>query len=418
VSPLAVVVAGRCSAKGDALAGLRAGEVATFTVFTRDVYDNLCSLGGANITVHVDSLFCVERVDLGDGTYLVKLSCERSGEYAAKVLVNGSVIGEALKLVVKAGAVDAASCQLSGDGLVDCVAGELRTVLVSTRDAFGNAAAAGCDGPMVWLEGGSSEVPVKLERRGEAEWVAWYMPTERGEYTLFVHVNGAEVVRPVRIEVFAGPKARFVLTRLSDTRVQAGQEWSASLNAEDRFGNRCESVGDDVQPVVSVSAPGEAPERRRVLAAKLAPADGSYAIRVPCDTIGSHVLTVVVSGEEVVGSPCAVEVDAAPVAAARCYAKGIEAGLRAGEEGGFMVFTRDQYGNPCTSGGASLEVRVDQHAEGISVMPVEDLDDGTYWVKLSCKRSGEYFAEVLVNGSVIGEVLELVVKAGAVDASS
>ena len=105
--------------------------------------------------------------------------------------------------------------------------------------------------------------------------------------------------------------------------------------------------------------------------------------------------------------------------AARCCVKGIEAGgLRAGEEGGFTVLTRDQYGNPCTSGGASVEVRVDQHAEGISVMPDEDLDDGTYWVKLSCKRSGEYSAEVLVNVSVIGEVLKLVVKAGAVDASS
>ncbi len=63
--------------------------------------------------------------------------------------------------------------------------------------------------------------------------------------------------------------------------------------------------------------------------------------------------------------------------AARCCVKGIEAGLRAGEEGGFTVLTRDQYGNPCTSGGASVEVRVDQHAEGISVMPFEDLDDGT-----------------------------------------
>ncbi len=42
----------------------------------------------------------------------------------------------------------------------------------------------------------------------------------------------------------------------------------------------------------------------------------------------------------------------------------------------------------------------------------------TWLTKLSCKRSGEYFAEVLANGSVVGEVLELVVKAGAVDASS
>ena len=153
----APLAAARCYAKGDALAGLRAGEVVTCTVFTRDRQDNPCSSGGANVEVRVvDGPFCVNSVeDLGDGTYLVKLRCDRSGEYAAELLVNGTAIGDPIKLVVKAAEVDAAACSVSWDGLQNCVAGELRTVRVSTRDAFGNATASGCDRPVIRVDGSS-----------------------------------------------------------------------------------------------------------------------------------------------------------------------------------------------------------------------------------------------------------------------
>ena len=64
--------------------------------------------------------------------------------------------------------------------------------------------------------------------------------------------------------------------------------------------------------------------------------------------IGSHVLTVFANDPEVCGSAIGVEVDAAPFAVARCYAKGAAlAGLRAGEVVTCAVFTRDRQDNQC-----------------------------------------------------------------------
>ncbi len=105
------------------------------------------------------------------------------------------------------------------------------------------------------------------------------------------------------------------------------------------------------------------------------------------------------------------------VAAERCTAAGsaLEAGVTAQQAAELVVATRDVCGNPCTRGGAEVEVRLELLSEAAasprSPRPaaaaaaaetsVRDREDGTYEVAVGYAAAGRYSVAVTVNGAAV-----------------
>jgi len=138
---------------------IKAGELQTIVVESRDQYGNLMGKGGETYSVRIanktkrelyeDKFTCVDK---NDGTYELSFTLEEKGEYVIEVLshqgenadnISGFPIDQVF--VVESGVTDPSKSALSGDGLKEAVSKKQSEFTLTTFDKFGNDRTTGGD---------------------------------------------------------------------------------------------------------------------------------------------------------------------------------------------------------------------------------------------------------------------------------
>lgn len=127
----------------DKLSEIIAGEKYQFTIVGKDKHGNIRSSGGEKFIVTMqhkeDSSknFDAHVIDLNDGSYTVEFTAENSGDYDLKVTLGDSNVTSAPVRVKDSGISDPSQCTTTGN-LKSVRAGEINTIVVTTRDRYGN----------------------------------------------------------------------------------------------------------------------------------------------------------------------------------------------------------------------------------------------------------------------------------------
>lgn len=143
--------------------------------------------------------------------------------------------------------------------------------------------------------------------------------------------------------------------------------------------------------------------------------DGTYSVQYDQSQPGSYQVMVLLDDVEVGDAPFVVDVFVV-VSAERSSVSGsaLDDGVFAKHEVEITVEARDVCGNPCTQGGAEVEVlvepqdipsspsaqRLDNKGSGGSGAPaVKDNDNGSYAATFTYPAAGTYLVSVLINGA-------------------
>lgn len=275
VAPSSAVSA-RCNATGAGLARAVAAVEAGFVVVVRDAFGNARWQGGdAVVAVAVGTSAATQGeavfgavLAASDGSYLVRYTPSRAGEYALSVLVNAPAMSPALgaaevlragvghhiqgspfSLVVGEGTLDASRSIVWGGGMREAVAGEPATVWVQAVDGSGNNRTEG-GGQLTatLLLASSSFAPAAVgaqvegvaEPAGAGLYRVTYTARHAGVYDLSLSLAGSAAASSP-YTVHCAPAAADPLT--STAQLQGGSPHALSpatvhAVARDAFGNR------------------------------------------------------------------------------------------------------------------------------------------------------------------------------------
>lgn len=147
-SPMTVDVfpAGTCAATsnmyGPALTTLTAGVPASFTIYSRDAYNNVRGEGRTSFFVQLsgaDSLSALV-TDRGDGSYNVSFTPTKSGSYDIASTLSGAHINLSPKtgIIARPARRHLSSSPISGMGVTLATAGIQSTLTLTVRDVHGN----------------------------------------------------------------------------------------------------------------------------------------------------------------------------------------------------------------------------------------------------------------------------------------
>ncbi len=149
--------------------------------------------------------------------------------------------------------------------------------------------------------------------------------------------------------------------------------------------------------------------------ARVTPVEGdesSVAVEYDQSEPGAYQVMVSLDEAEVDDAPYVVDV-LLVVQAVKCTAAGsaLESGVMAGQPTELTVVTRDVCGNPCSTGGANVEVVVEAAVDGAASprsrnleapQPVVvDRENGAYDVSFKYPAAGKYSVRVAVNGVAV-----------------
>ena len=412
-----------------------------------DRHDRQLEPSPANLGVSDCKIKPLAEGDLG-GTTRLSFRPMRVGAMRISVLYGAFVLGgEATKWSVIPAATHPDGCTVLGAGAIEATAGELATVVVQTRDLFGNVVSKGGEVVSAELRGKSrSPVVATVAAQNNGEYLVSYLATAGGEHELHVFVRREPAAgSPFPIIVHAsrtvGPMCDVDTRQLVGVRV--GVEAPFRITAFDRHKNRALRGGDAFHALVRPPDGGECVEL--ILEDQV---DGTYIGHITCRVMGVHHLEVLLEGTPLPASPVAIHVEAGPpralcsIARANFLQRSVDPTgeavrpgasssprpigrvLQAGVEELVHLSAMDANGNQAFASPRDWHVRLDHvpidESSPPALLPTVQAtsDAANCVVAVRLLRAGEYRCIVSLRGEpVMGSPYNLKVRPGPVNAA-
>jgi hypothetical protein len=406
-------VAAKCAAAGLGLDRAVVMKENSFVMQAADLFGNLLESGGSVFDVAIECKgqgVHAQVIDKGNGQYQVVYIPTHTGVTKIAIWLGGEHISNSPFAVEVVGAV-ASMTTAGGAGLLGATAGEVSSFEIAPRTATGEAAALSAEaalfvsvslGGTVEQEaaGEAASVDGRISRIGSTLYIANYTAKLAGVSLVSVTLEGSHIAGspwsvPVVPNVVHAASCRATGPGIESATVCQRAEFE--IQALDRFGNTVCIGGEKF----SVRLQGQLPHAGKLVSGQIVDrADGTYAASYTAVGTGEHLLSVLMGGEHIDGSPFVLQVCGA--VAATSFATGL--GLRelyAGSPAAMSVMTRTATGNPVqlTSPAAQLRVCFEGHEVTITEVAL-----GEYAVHFVPSHAGQCHVDVLlhdapVNGS-------------------
>lgn len=383
-----------------------AGDNVTVTIATRDASGNALTTGGEVVSVSVSGANVASPVvtDVGDGSYSATYTPTQSGTDEIRVTLNGAEIsGSPYAIAINPGAVDGA--QSSATVPAAGTANVSTPIVITARDAFGNQQTSGGETVVVVVSGANSATPTVLDE-GTGRYATSYTPLVAGSDNVAITINDIPLVgSPFSTNVETGGPDPAQSTASVSASVVAGTASTMVVTARDVSGNALTAGGASVSVQVTGANPASPSVTDR--------GDGTYAATYTPTVMGGDIISISMNGSPIGGGPYAVTVIPATVDPAVSSAT-VPGGVLAGSPIDISVTSRDAFGNPLTSGGATVVVTVS--GSNTASPTIVDNGDGTYTTSYTPATAGTDNLAITIDGSPIsGSPFSTIVSSGAAD---
>ncbi len=380
-SPFRVNVcdASKCSVDGEELtSGIgRVGEVVVFKLDTN---------GAGNTKPEIlprgpSAQYSPEMKDKGDGTYSISFTPWEIGPHKVDVLFGGAhVPGSPFSMNVTS--IDPTACSATGRGLKHAIAGKPTsfTILAPEKGLLKKKG-----GIAVSVTSLHEDAPVDITDNNDGTYTVTYKAAKPGSYVTTAkfydkHIPGS----PFKLSVVPAPNA-------SKCRAYGPALHPNSLHfAEtplDLYVDTKDSGSGELQVVIK----GPDDIKPKIYTAK---DKGIYSLKFDVPQPGRYYAHVWWSQVYIPGSPFKIRVHPGPKAGnVRAYGRGLEAGMKVGDKGEFMIETKN-------AGIGTLTIRVHgvKDAFKIEANPQSELDPRTLIGHYDPKEGGEYVVAIRWSG--------------------
>ena len=364
------------------------GAATTLTVTVRDANGNQRTSGGDTVAITITGANTATPAvtDNGNGTYTANYTPAATGTDSVAITVGGSALSASpYSSSVGAGATSAAQTTAT---VPNGTAGQVTTITILTRDAFGNARTSGGDTVVVSVTGANTAAAGVVDN-GTGTYTASYTPTAPGTDTVTITVNGSAISgSPYTSTVVIGPTdaAHSIATVPNGT---AGQLTTITVQARDAAGNSRGVGGDTVALTITGANPMSLPGTDN--------GDGTYTATYTPTTSGTDTIAITIGGATISGSPYSSLVSPAALDAANSTAT-VPNGT-AGQPTTILVQARDQYGNALSTGGGTVVVAIT--GTNPTTPTVTDLANGTYRATYTPTVSGSDTVAITLGGTTV-----------------
>lgn len=326
--------------------------------------------------------------DVGNGTYTATYTPTAAGTDLLAITLNGvPVKGSPFKTVVSPGPADPSRTSAT---VPEGAAGRITAVVITARDANGNALVGGGERVAVTVAGANEGAEVIITDNGDHTYTANYVPNRTGTDEITVLINDLEIAgSPFESDVHAGPANAKKTEVVVPERGTPGQGITVSVRARDAFGNRVRTGGDRV----SVDVTGANTARPTVTDV----GNGTYTSTYTPTAVGVDRIVVKLGRTAVGGSPFDTVISAGTADASQTTAT-LPVGT-AGQVSEIVMRARDAHGNALESGGDRVKVSV-RGANRVTP-DVVDGGDGTYRASYTPTVAGTDQISITVNGAAI-----------------
>jgi filamin len=369
-----------------------AGEMTAITVTARDAYRNptpgqLDDLGMSVVGVNEGTPLQV--TDNRDGTYTATYTPTIAGTDLIAVSLSGGAIRESpITAAVRPGPIEPDQTRVL---VPDGQAGNVTTVTITTRDAYGNASQEGGADVVVRVDGANAGTPVDIKDHGDGTYAVAYRPTRAGRDTVSVTVNGRTAGTGTWRSVIAPAAADPRRTSAAIPAGVAGRPTAIVVTTRDAYNNRVVQRGSRVAVQVS-GTNGGAPVTVHDNG------DGTFAATYTPTVAGDDAVTVSLNGTVVDGSPFAAAVAAGPPEPMRCTA--VVPPGRVGMTTTTSIQVRDAYGNAVSDVTGLLNVRINganTHAD----IRINQMGKGSFAATYTPSAQGTDTVVVAIDGDEI-----------------
>eukprot|EP00002_Diphylleia_rotans_P034124 TRINITY_DN7307_c0_g1_i5.p1 TRINITY_DN7307_c0_g1~~TRINITY_DN7307_c0_g1_i5.p1 ORF type:complete len:379 (+),score=58.19 TRINITY_DN7307_c0_g1_i5:375-1511(+) len=340
--------------------------------------------------------------DMNNGTYACVFSCEIAGRYMLEITSHERHIsGSPFTTIVEPADSDPRMTTATGLGLHRALVGLPASIVVHSRDRFGNERRTGGDKYSVRVQGALLKEKDLMK----------VIDNENGTYTISYTILSSRLHRvSVMLSNEHIPGSPFNVRVLPDqgnpynceflhnlSTLKAGEPANFMIISKNGFDERRPFGGEKFAARASSGSfePFDIPLTDH--------GDGSYLGQFILVRAGGYVLEVSLKGQPLTGSPVTINVEPGPAVVEYCTTT-LENGLvdgQAQKSTSFTVYCNDGYGNRRAPGGDSVVVDI-LTPEGNSKGDVTDMRDGTYVVKFIVPRA---ILRSTVNVSINGTLL-------------
>ena len=377
----ATVVTGPVSASASPIYGVQdkmfAGSSVGLTIEARDAFNNRIREGGApfmarlvsqaddgstqseSLTVIDCSLGTCGNVTVGTGGYETTYFATKASRYAVHVDYRGSsVAASPFKTLVEPVDLEPAACTLGGSGAIGGIVNAETSLVIYLRDQYGNQLTTGDDTSfkVSVLNGDGSTVVTHIpEDQLDGTLVSRFALSAVGEYSLLVrttfddiHVVGSP--RPVLgldDSSLTMPTSSFADGAGVGPVVIAGEEASVTVFAADAFGILRSQGGDSCMGTLTYPSLTTGALMTEDMEC-VDNADGTYSLKYLKTQSNFYQLQITLNGDDILGSPFALQVVPAPSDPSKCSIQpntANELGAIAGLVKSFNLQAVDKYMN-------------------------------------------------------------------------
>jgi hypothetical protein len=321
--------------------------------------------------------------------FLPKCACE----YSVHLLVDELELqGGPCRVACHPAAVSAKDCVLDGmEVVVNAVAGEAYSLILTALDAFGNIRTTGGDEFKI---SAFRDVRQTIVDEVEGLYRISLQPTIAGRNEIAVRHDGKDVAgSPFIISVtpaHASATHSRIVAQSASTGV-AGGDVEVTVECRDVHGNVVMSGVSDLR----IECSGEHAVKGKVEDLGNGLWRGVFA---PTKS-GRYAMRASIGGTKVGSSPAEYRVDASKTAVEKSVVSEVGRDVIAGEEMTFTIRSRDEFENDRLIGGDAVDVSLD----GFGWSSFTDNQDGSYTVKFTLVEARSHSIHISLNGeSVIG----------------
>jgi len=288
---------------------------------------------------------------------------------------------------------DASKCKAYGPGLEGGEAHIPTEFTIEAINAKGTRCPCGGHPFRVSIKSPKGTVDAKITDNEDGTYRVDYTPTDQGIHNVAVqledkHIPGSAfkvMIRPAKPDA---SQSRAYGPGLEGAEI--GKEAPFTVEMRNCNGEPIPTGGQNLD--IKVTGPfGDVP------VSKKDNGDGTHSVEYKPLDVGNYKVEINLDGAPVADSPYNVHADAPEGSAwwENSYAEGpgLEDGNTTAEPTQYTIYTVDNKGNPCKSGGAPIDVEITGPEGDLVEADVKDNGDGTYTVQYHPTQPGEYNVE-------------------------
>ncbi len=365
-----------------------AGAATNIVVQAKDAFGNNLTTGGATVRVTVtgaNSAGPLTATYAGGGTYSTSYTPTVAGLDQVAITLNGSAIsGSPYSSTVTVGALSPAN---STADVPDGTAGSTTNIVVQARDAYGNLIGTGGATVVVNVSGANTAGPLTAIDHLDGTYTTSYTPTAAGTDNVAITMNGIALNASPYTSTIGAGNASPASSTATVPDGTAGEPTDIVVQARDANGNPLTTGGEAVRITVAganTAGPIVAADQN----------NGTYRASYTPTAAGNDEVTITMNGTQISGSPFTSTVGPAALDAANSTAT-VPAGT-AGSATTIVVQARDAYGNPLTTGGATVRVTV-SGANSAGPLTAAYSGSGTYTTSYTPTAAGTDNVAITIN---------------------